>query len=238
MTGAGNISDKSIGEIVAEDYRTAQVFENHGIDYCCGGNVSLQAGCREKGIDPAIIAEEIEAVKKDQIDRSQDYTSWDLSFLIDYIINVHHTYIKENTGPITGYTRKIASVHGAHHPEVIEIASIFDKIAGDLMDHLKTEEEEFFPALKRIEAAGKAGSAPSADDTEKVRNSLENLVQEHEVVGDAVHKIRHLAKGYAIPDDVCNTFTVTYQKLKEFEDDLHKHVHLENNILFLKAMQL
>jgi regulator of cell morphogenesis and NO signaling len=238
MTEAGNISNKSIGEIVAEDYRTAQVFENHGIDYCCGGNVTLQAGCREKGIDPAIITEEIEAVKKEKIDRSQDYASWDLSFLIDYIINVHHTYLKENTGQITGYTRKIASVHGAHHPEVIEIASIFDKIAIELMDHLKTEEEEFFPALKRIEAAGKAGSAPSSDDMAKVRSSLENLVQEHEIVGDAVHEIRHLAKGYAIPDDVCNTFTVTYRKLKEFEDDLHKHVHLENNILFLKAMQL
>lgn len=238
MTVAGKHSDKSIGEIVAEDYRTARIFENHGIDYCCGGNVTLLAGCREKGIDPAIIAEEIEAVKKDQIDRSQDYASWDLSFLIDYIINVHHTYIKENTGEITGYTRKIASVHGAHHPEVIEIASIFDKIAVDLMDHLKTEEEEFFPALKRIEAVGKAGSAPSVDDKEKVRNSLENLVREHEVVGDAVHKIRHLAKEYAIPDDVCNTFTVTYGKLKEFEDDLYKHVHLENNILFLKAALL
>jgi regulator of cell morphogenesis and NO signaling len=238
MTEAGKISDKSIGEIVAEDYRTAQVFENHGIDYCCGGNITLQAGCREKGIDPAIITEEIEAVKKEKIDRSQDYASWDLSFLIDYIINVHHTYLKENTEQITGYTRKIASVHGAHHPEVIEIASIFDEIAVDLMAHLKTEEEEFFPALKRIEAAGKAGSAPSSDDFETVRNSLENLVREHEIVGDAVHKIRHLAQGYAIPDDVCNTFTVTYQKLKEFEDDLHKHVHLENNILFLKAMQL
>jgi len=238
MTVAGKLSDKSIGEIVAEDYRTAQIFENHGIDYCCGGNVTLLDGCREKGIDPAIIAEEIEAVKKEKIDRSQDYASWDMSFLIDYIINVHHTYIKENTGPITGYTRKIASVHGAHHPEVIAIASIFDKIAVDLMDHLKTEEEEFFPALKRIEAAAKAGSAPSPDDQEKVWNSLENLVQEHDVVGDAVHRIRHLAKGYAIPDDVCNTFTVTYRKLKEFEDDLHKHVHLENNILFLKAALL
>ncbi len=238
MTEAGKLSDKSIGEIVAEDYRTAQVFENHGIDYCCGGNVTLQVGCQEKGIDPAILTEEIEAVKKDKIDRSQDYASWDMSFLIDYIINVHHTYLKENTGQITGYTRKIASVHGAHHPEVIEIASIFDKIAIDLMDHLKTEEEEFFPALKRIEAAGKAGSAPSADDLEKVRNSLETLIQEHEIVGDAIHEIRHLAKGYAIPDDVCNTFTVTYRKLNEFEDDLHKHVHLENNILFLKAMQL
>lgn len=238
MTEAGKLSDKSIGEIVAEDYRTAQVFENHGIDYCCGGNVTLQAGCQEKGIDPAILVEEIEAVKKDKIDRSQDYASWEMSFLIDYIINVHHTYLKENTGQLTGYTRKIASVHGAHHPEVIEIASIFDKIADDLMEHLKTEEEDFFPAVKRIEAAGKAGSAPSADDMEKVRSSLETLIQEHEIVGDAIHEIRHLAKGYAIPDDVCNTFTVTYRKLKEFEDDLHKHVHLENNILFLKAMQL
>jgi regulator of cell morphogenesis and NO signaling len=238
MTVSNKTSNKTIGEIVAEDYRTAQVFENHGIDYCCGGQVTLQVICLEKGIDPATIAEEIESVKKEQIARNQNYASWDLSFLIDYIVNVHHTYLRENTEQIAGYTRKIASVHGAHHPEVIEIASIFDKIATDMMVHLKEEEDEFFPAVKRVEAAGKSGKAPSPDDMEKIRHSLETLVEEHEEIGEAIHKIHHLANGYAIPDDVCNTFTVTYRKLKEFEDDLHKHVHLENNILFFKAMQL
>ena len=121
---------------------------------------------------------------------------------------------------------------------MIKIDTIFDKIASDMATHLREEEEVFFPAIKRADATRKAGAAPEAKDIETIKNSLNKLSHEHEEIGDAMHTIRHLAKEYAIPGDVCNTFVVTYQKLKEFEDDLHKHVHLENNILFLKAAQL
>jgi regulator of cell morphogenesis and NO signaling len=233
-----NTSERTIGEIVAADYRTAKVFENYGIDFCCGGNVVLAATCAEKGLDLAAITRELDAVKSEPVERSQNYASWELPFLADYIINAHHTYLKENTGQIAAYAHKIAGVHGAHHPEVIEIATIFDKIAADMAAHLREEEEVFFPAIKRAYATSKAGSAAEAKDIEIIQSSLKKLSQEHEGIGDAVHTIRHLAKEYAIPGDVCNTFVVTYQKLKEFEDDLHKHVHLENNILFPKAAQL
>jgi regulator of cell morphogenesis and NO signaling len=233
-----NTSERTIGEIVAADYRTAKVFENHGIDFCCGGNVALAATCTEKGLDLAAITRELDAVKSGPVERSQNYASWELPFLADYIINAHHTYLKENTGQIAAYAQKIAGVHGAHHSEVIEIAAIFDKIAVDMAAHLREEEEVFFPAVKRAHAASQASSAPEAKDIETIQTSLKKLSQEHEGIGDAVHTIRHLAKEYAIPGDVCNTFVVTYQKLKEFEDDLHKHVHLENNILFPKAAQL
>lgn len=231
-------SKKTIGEIVAEDYRTAKIFEGHGIDYCCGGKVSLLATCAEKDIDLATIIEEIAAVKNLPVERRQDYSSWELSFLADYIINVHHSYLKENTAQIAGNAQKIAAVHGTRHPEVIEIATIFNKIAIDLTAHLKEEEEEFFPAIKRVDMQKKTGTTAAATDIEIIKNSLKKLIHEHEEVGDAIHQIRHLAGGYAIPGDACNTFMVTYQKLKEFEDDLHKHVHLENNILFLKAALL
>jgi len=141
-------------------------------------------------------------------------------------------------GPIAGYARKIAEVHGANHPEVIEIAGIFDRIASDMAAHLREEEEVLFPAIRRIDGARKAGSQPESEDLESVRICLARLIPEHEEIGDAVHRIRHLSKEYAIPGDVCNTFVLTYRKLKEFEDDLHKHVHLENNILFPKAVRL
>ena len=231
-------SKKTIGEIVAEDYRTAKIFEGHGIDFCCGGKVSLLATCAEKGINLAKILEEIAAVKNLPVERSQDYSSWELSFLADYIISVHHSYLKENIAQIAAYTQKIAAVHGTRHPEVIEIATIFNKIAIDLTAHLKEEEEEFFPAIKRVDLQKKTGTTAAATDIEIIKNSLNKLIHEHEEVGDAIHQIRHLAGGYAIPGDACNTFMVTYQKLKEFEDDLHKHVHLENNILFPKAALL
>jgi len=228
----------TIGEIVAADFRTAKVFENHGIDFCCGGKVALAATCTGKGIDLAAITRELEAVQSEPVERSQNYSSWALPFLADYIVNTHHVYLKENDGDIAAYARKIADVHGARHPEVIQIAAIFDKIATDMAVHLKEEEEVFFPAVKRADAAGIAGNTPDAKDRETIRDSLLRLHREHEEIGDAVHTIRHLSKDYAIPGDVCNTFMVTYQKLKEFEDDLHKHVHLENNILFPKAAEL
>jgi len=233
-----NLLDKTIGEIVAGDYRTAKIFEKYGIDFCCGGNVALAATCKDKRIDLAKITKELDAVKSEPGQRSENYVSWETPFLVDYIINAHHGYIKENIGPIAAYTHKIAAVHGVHHPEVIKIAEIFDKIAGDLMIHLREEEEVFFPAIKRADATRKAGADLEAKDIKTIKDSLNKLRHEHEAVGDAIHTIRHLAKDYAIPDDVCNTFVITYQHLKEFEADLHKHVHLENNILFLKAAKL
>jgi len=228
----------TIGEIVAADYRTARIFETHGIDFCCGGKVALSEICQEKNINPDTLLREIEGIKSEQIDRSQNYTSWELPFLVDYIINTHHAYLKENDEQIAGYARKIAEVHGVHHPEVIEISAIFAKIATDMAAHLREEEEVFFPALKRADAERKSGNVPANADRDVILESLAKLGREHEEIGDAIHTIRHLSREYAIPNDTCNTFMITYRKLKEFEDDLHKHVHLENNILFPKASQL
>jgi regulator of cell morphogenesis and NO signaling len=242
MTGSGSLEqdsgNKSVGEFVAADYRTAKVFEKYGIDFCCGGKIPLLDACRGKGIDPGTIQQEIEAAKSEPLERSLNYAAWELSFLSDYIVTVHHAYIKENSGQIAAYAHKIAEVHGAHHPEVKEIAVIFDKIATDMAAHLHEEEETFFPAVKRADTARKAGNSADQQDIGAIRACLAKLRREHEEIGDAVHTIRDHANDYAIPGDVCNTFVVTYQKLKEFEDDLHKHVHLGNNILFPRAEQL
>ncbi len=231
-------SATTVGAIVAEDFRTAEIFAAHGIDFCCGGKIPLAEICREKGLDLATLQQEIAVAKSAPVDRSHNYSAWALPFLADYIVNTHHAYLNENTAQIAAYAHKIAGVHGAHHPEVLEIASIFDKIATDMADHLREEEEVLFPAIKRIDAARIAGKPPAALDVEAIKASLVKLDHEHQEIGDAVHRIRHLANGYALPGDVCNTFAVTYQKLQEFEDDLHKHVHLENNILFPKAAQI
>jgi len=228
----------TIGAFVAEDYRIADVFEKYGIDFCCGGQATLAATCQEKGLSLTKILQEIEIVGKEPVGRSENFAAWPLPFLIDYIVNTHHAYLKENDEQIVAYARKIAEVHGAHHPEVIEIAAIFAQIADDMAVHLKAEEEVFFPAVKRVDLAVGSGQNPQNDDRVLIKSELTKLHREHEEIGDAIHKVRHLAADYAIPEDVCNTFVVTYRKLKEFEDDLHKHVHLENNILFLKAAQL
>jgi len=235
---AGNTHFDTIGEIVAADFRTATVFENHGIDFCCGGTATLATACAEKGLDPAMITRELEVVRSEPAERNQHYSSWALPFLIDYIVNTHHAYLHENMGQIAVYANKIAAVHGSRHPEVIRIATIFDKIAIDLAAHMKEEDEVFFPAVKRVDAATIADATPDAKDRRTIRGCLLTFYREHEEIGAAVHSIRHLSKEYAIPEDACNTFIVTFRKLKEFENDLHKHVHLENNILFPKASLL
>lgn len=233
------ISDETtIGEIVAADYRTAAVFEKQGIDFCCGGTIPIAEACKSRGIDLASFVSELESLQHEPVDRSQNYSSWSLAFLADYIVNTHHVYLKENDDQIVAYARKIAAVHGERHPEVIRIAAIFEKIATDMVAHLKEEEEVFFPALKRAESAKTSADQPDVKDRETIKNSLIRLHREHEEIGDAIHEIRRLANGFTVPDDACNTFMLTYRKLDEFEEDLHKHVHLENNILFLKASRL
>jgi len=233
-----DISDKTIGELVAADYRTAKVFEKHGIDFCCGGKIPLATACRESGIDPSVISREIEAAGNEPMEQDQNYAAWGLPFLADYIINTHHAYLNENMHKISAYADKITQVHGDRHPELIEIARIFAKIAIDMVAHLREEEEVFFPAIKRIDAAATAGTEPEAGDREILKTCLAKLDHEHEEIGDAVHTIRDLSSNYAVPGDVCNTYMLTYRMLKKFEDDLHKHVHLENNILFPKAAEL
>ena len=228
----------TIGEIVAGNYRTADIFERYGIDFCCGGNVPLETACLQAGVDLAAITRELEVLQKEPSEQDHNYAAWDVSFLADYIVNIHHAYLKETTGQIASYAHKIAEVHGPRHPEVIRIATLFDQIATDMAAHLQEEETSFFPAIKRVAAKRTAGSLPDAEDLALIAASIRKLGHEHEQVGDAIHAIRQLAHGFEAPGDACNTFRLTYQKLKEFEADLHKHVHLENNLLFPKAAQL
>jgi regulator of cell morphogenesis and NO signaling len=231
-------SESTVGAIVSADYRAAEIFEKHGIDFCCGGKVSLGEVCIEKGLDIEVLANEIKSLQQQPVARSENYAEWTLTLLADYIVNTHHAYLRANDAQTLSYARKIAGVHGQRHPEVVQIAAIFEKIAHDMVGHLQEEEEVFFPAVKRAEAARIAGNVPEVTDRETIRNSLLRLHREHEEIGEAVHELRRLSAEYIIPPDACNTFMLTYRKLQEFEEDLHKHVHLENNILFPKAAQL
>lgn len=231
-------SSTTVGEVVAADYRNASVFEQYGIDFCCGGNISLEQVCKDKGVKLADLLTELGKVQSEPVDRSQNYLAWSLSFLADYIVNTHHSYLYETDDQLVAYTKKIATVHGEHHPELLEIARIFEKIATDMAGHLKEEEEQLFPAIKRAEGMKNNGNEPAATDRELIASSLAKLHREHDEIGDAIHEIRRLAADYKLPADACNTFTLTYRKLAEYEDDLHKHVHLENNILFPKAAKL
>jgi regulator of cell morphogenesis and NO signaling len=222
----------TIGDIVADDFRAAALFKEAGIDFCCGGNKSLTQACEEKGVDPTEFVKELIGLKLTPISRGQNFNEWDLGFLCDYIVNNHHSYVSKTLPELVFYTQKIASVHGGHHPELFEVATLFAKINEELLQHLKNEEEILFPAIKYL----LEGKSPEA--AELIKSEISRMQDEHEFAGGAMDKINELTGNYHIPDDACNTYRVSLKLLEEFEDDLHIHVHLENNILYPKALKL
>lgn len=226
------LKDLTIGEIVAKDFRTAEVFKNAGIDFCCGGKKSLEQACSEKGIDTISIKAELEMFENTPQSSVNDFNEWDLGFLCDYIVNTHHKFVLKSLPQLVSYTQKISSVHGSNHPGLTEIANLFSQVNTELLQHLRKEEDVLFPAIKRAIANN------SLEAKEIIISEINRMSWEHEFAGGTMDKINEMTKGYQVPSDGCNTYQVTFKLLHQFEDDLHIHVHLENNILYPKALEL
>lgn len=224
--------NKTLGEIVAYDFRTAEVFKQSGIDFCCGGKKNLQEACAEKSIEVDQLVVKLQEITSSPASNAQNFKAWKLDFLADYIVNTHHEYVLKQLPELVFYTNKIADVHGAHHPELIQVANLFEKINVELLQHLKMEEEVLFPAIKE------ALKSNSAKAKESIQSEISRMFGEHDFAGGAMDQIRILTNDYAVPADSCNTYAVALKLLEQFEDDLHTHVHLENNILFPKALAL
>jgi len=221
-----------LGELVTDDFRIAGVFTHAGIDFCCGGKKTLEQACREKNIDLKLIEEEIIALKQAPVLSNTNFKDWEPGFLADYIINTHHKYVLKTLPDLVFYTKKIASVHGQDHPELMEIAELFEEINHELLQHLRNEEDVLFPAI-RLAVQSSTSALRSIINSEITRMSAE-----HEFAGGAMDKINELSGGYSVPGDGCNSYQVAFKMLRQFEDDLHIHVHLENNILYPKALKL
>lgn len=233
------IENKTVGEIVAEDYRWAEIFKKHGIDFCCGGKKPLNVVCAEKQIDLQQLIEKYKTlVQQGDSHPSQSFRDWEADFLADYIVNVHHKYVSENIPLLHEFTQKVARVHGAAHPELVEIAKLFEAVAQEMTMHMRKEELILFPYIKRLVAAQKNQQPLAAPPFGTVENPIRMMEEEHDRAGELMKKIGELSGQFTPPQDACNTYRVTYAKLKEFEEDLHQHVHLENNILFPKAMAM
>ena len=227
-----NYKNRKIGEIVTHDFRAAEVFKNAGIDFCCGGNQNLEEACRDKKLNISTIEMQLVSLEATAPDSTHNFKEWNLDFLIDYIVNTHHKTVLKLLPQLTSYTQKIADVHGANHSELIEIATLFSEINVELLQHPKAEEEILFPAIKDVL------SANDSNAKEIIVSEIRRMSKEHEFAGGAMDKINVLSKNYSVPDDGCNTYQVTFKLLEQFEDDLHVHVHLENNILYPKALNL
>jgi regulator of cell morphogenesis and NO signaling len=227
-----NFNEKTVGEIVADDFRTSTIFKEVGIDFCCGGQQTLKEACTEKGLNEGDLLVKIDNITDSGISPSLNYKEWDLPFLIDYIVHTHHKYVVKTLPDLLFYTQKIASVHGEHHPELIDISDKIIAVNAELTSHLKQEEEVLFPAIKSLM------QSRSEELKNIIRTEISRMLGEHDFAGRTMDNINLITDGYKVPEDGCNSYHVAFKMLSQFEDDLHIHVHLENNILFPQALKL
>lgn len=236
-----DLQEKTIGEMVAEDYRTAAVFKKYEIDFCCNGNRSLEQACNNNIVSINAVKNDLRLVMESSGNKENvvnDFASWPLDLLVSYIEKKHHRYVTKQIPVLKAYLDKLCKVHGEKHPEVLEINSLFSSCAAELSSHMKKEEQVLFPYIMSMVAV-KEEIAPSFSASfGSVQNPISMMMQEHETEGQRFRKIKELSGNYMPPPDACNTYRVTYALLQEFEDDLHLHIHLENNILFPRSVEM
>jgi regulator of cell morphogenesis and NO signaling len=230
--GMKTLKNQTVGSIVAEHFNTAAVFKSVGIDFCCGGHQSLEAAAVEQGVNLDTLEQQLNETIESGTGGLPDFKDWSLDFLADYIVNVYHSKAWKMLPEIKAYVDKIAHVHGENHPELHEIADAFNLIHTEMPLHLKEEEDSLFPAIKLAMTTNDAAAKAT------IKAAYDNLMNDHVLIGGTMDNIRELSNKYALPEDACNTYLVTYKLLEAFEDDLHIHVHLENNLLFPRAMAL
>ena len=226
---------KTIGQMVAEDYRTAQVFKNHKIDFCCKGNRGLAEVAEKKNLNIDDLIKELSDVQRQESDDNTDFKSWPLDLLADYIEKKHHRYVEERIPVLKQYLDRLCKVHGNHHPALFRIKEHFDISAGELAMHMKKEELVLFPWIRKMVKAEQRNEYLGEPRFGTVRNPIRTMMQEHDNEGERFRHIAALSNDYTPPGEACSTYRVSFSLLREFEEDLHRHIHLENNILFPKA---
>jgi regulator of cell morphogenesis and NO signaling len=225
------LSSLTIAQIVTSDYRTAGIFRKHGLDFCCGGKKTVTEACESHNLNAGEVLEELSAVFLTGAGTTPRFNTWSPDLLIRFIIDNHHSYVREALERIPFFIGKVAARHGDTRPENVEIAGLFNELVKEMTDHMASEENEVFPLiLSYMKDRDPAG-----------RDRLEQLVRdmedEHSGAGAITARIRELSNEFTPPEGACNTYQVAYAELEAFERDLHQHVHLENNILFPKALE-
>ncbi len=228
---------ETIGEIAVKDLRKVAIFKKYGIDFCCGGKKTIREVCVEKNIDATKLETELQQIDAEPKVGNMAYNNWNIDFLTDYIVNNHHSYVRKHSPELLGYAIKVAQVHGKHHPELLLIKDLVVEITEALAEHMTEEETLLFTYVKEIVFA-KSNKKPIDQTGENLENWVADLETEHDFVGRCFEQINVLSKGYALPEDACATYKLFFKALQIFEDDLHIHIHLENNILFPKAIAM
>ncbi|MDP2067807.1 MAG: iron-sulfur cluster repair di-iron protein [Lutibacter sp.] len=224
-----DLRNKTIAEIVSDDISTASVFKKYQLDFCCGGGKTVENACEKANINVDDVVNDLLNNKSKKEAPNLNFKDWSAEFLADYIVYVHHTYVKQNLGVISEFAEKVANVHGQHEPKTVEISKLFSTISNELTAHMRKEEFILFPAIKAKEAN---------HNFVMDEKTMALIKDEHEEVGTLIKKIQELSSNFTPPAWACNTFKALYFKLEEFTNDLYQHIHLENNILFPKVKNL
>jgi regulator of cell morphogenesis and NO signaling len=231
---------KTVRELAVENAAATRIFEKFGIDYCCGGGQSLEQACNKANVPIEQVLDTLEMAEA-TARAAQEVRDWSrepLSELIAHIRNTHHKYTRDETARLTALLNKVCSVHGKNHPELFEIQSTFGALAQELRTHLMKEEMVLFPYIERMEEAviQKEPVIPAPFGT--VKNPVTMMEHEHDSAGNALRDLRRASRDYSAPADACVSYLTLYKALSAFEADLHQHIHLENNILFPRAIAM
>lgn len=231
---------KALKEIVLGMPSSAKVFDQLGIDYCCGGERRLDEACRAAGLQIEVVVGALESgenVKQPEGD-TIDWTVQPLAGLMDHIVEKHHTFCRQEVARLEPLVEKVIQAHGAAHSELRRIKAVFSGLTKELLMHLTKEEQTLFPYIARMEEAMTKGIPFPRPAFGTVQNPVRMMVMEHDNSGAALHQMRSLSNNYQLPTDACNSYRALYDGLKSFEGDMHQHVHLENNILFPRAVAM
>jgi len=233
-------TEKTVRELALENAIATRVFEKLGIDYCCGGNRTLEQACRAANLPVDQVLESLDEAQRSSPPSSAD-RNWQtepLGDLISHIKNTHHNYTRDGIARLTPLFAKVCSAHGANHPELFQLRDIFASLAQELTAHLMKEEMVLFPYIIRMEEAviEKAPVLPPPFGT--VQNPVAMMEHEHDSAGNALRAMREISRGYIAPPDACVSYETLFKALAELEADLHQHIHLENNILFPRAIEM
>src|SRR5262245_32128016 len=227
----------TVGDIVAADYRAARIFERFGIDFCCGGKRSLADACRRASAEAADVIRALDGLPAAGAD-PEDVRQWPIDRLIDHITTTHHAYVRGAIPAISAYLAKLQEVHGARHPELTHVAAAWDRLSAELGQHMLKEEQVLFPYVRDLAEHSQDACGTLQSPFGSVQNPIRMMEREHRDASDELGGIRELADDFRAPADGCTTYAVCMAELAHFEQDLHRHVHLENNVLFPRALEM
>jgi regulator of cell morphogenesis and NO signaling len=231
-----NQMTKSLAQIVNDNHKAASIFEKYELDFCCKGKRSLEQACMEKSLPVEKLLSELQAINN-TCEIPVAYDKMTLTQLADYIVSKHHAYVRAEMPQIFSYLQRVATKHGDRHPEMRKVFELFSTIKSEMEEHMDKEELVLFPRIEAAEEGLREKSAPNMN-VAYVQNPIHVMEAEHEKAGELLAEIRELTSNYTPPSDACTTYRLSFSALKAFESDLHQHVHLENNILFPKAIEL